>query len=97
MHFYSKHNEQRRTHSLHIAYYVKADFVQQFTGDLSTLEQEIEESFVDSLRVECFNERKTSQFHFDRKLVMLQLMNLFVVNRGKFYVEVKDKQRYGRV
>ncbi|ESO07520.1 hypothetical protein HELRODRAFT_110480 [Helobdella robusta] len=52
-----KYSEVRKTHNLHVLYYVKKDFAESFKGDINKLEKEVEEDYIDNLRSNCHREK----------------------------------------
>jgi len=47
----------RKTEHLHVPYFVKSDFHQEYKGSLRRLEQHVEDDYVSNLRSNCFKER----------------------------------------
>lgn len=57
------YNHERRTGELGITYYVKPDFIKQFSGSIHRIDQQIEENYVQQLRTNCFRERSHSKLN----------------------------------
>lgn len=61
LNFFSKYTEQRTTPDMQVVYFVKADFLKNYQGNIHRVEKQVEEEFVNNLRANCFRERSHSK------------------------------------
>ena len=57
----AKYSVERRTRNMNIAYYVKPDFPQTFSGKLERFERQVEEEYVSQLQMTCYRERAAKE------------------------------------
>ncbi|CAG0915962.1 unnamed protein product [Notodromas monacha] len=58
----SKYSTEKVTANLKFPYYVKSDFEETYKGSIRTLERNVEEDYISTLRHNCYKERNYSQF-----------------------------------
>ncbi|CAJ0918228.1 unnamed protein product, partial [Mesorhabditis belari] len=57
LHQQGKYNIRRETPELHVPYFVKSDFLQNYKSQLKRVEQQVEDEYIQQLRMQCYKEQ----------------------------------------